>query len=262
MNHQTAQRPNLTLVHRFAPEIVACVRLFATTDLSRVASADAETKARLKAATKRAFTAIKAIDPGIMDAGGAGDKLLSGPEAIVRERLDFLRTMLNRAMHPDQKDLCGDVGYWEECIAEVQDVAAKHASQVADCVSQRETPSSLGTSNAGKNSRSLHRGPGSSDNVTSGTLSSTGSRRKKRTKADKAKDEGEIAAALINDPTATRDQIAASTGIAPAHVSSSQAWQAHSVRRRQAQRGNRAVKRGVGGVGDPQTYVDEDDSDN
>lgn len=74
-------------------------------------------------------------------------------------------------------------------------------------------------------------------------------RRPKRTDADKVRDEGKIAAHLVQHPDTTRDEIAETTGIAAAHVSNSIVWKAHKVRQKEARKANRA--RAVGGVGDP-----------
>lgn len=86
-------------------------------------------------------------------------------------------------------------------------------------------------------------------------------RRPKRTDADKARDEGDIAAHLTEHPDATRDDVANETGIAPAHVSASVAWKAHTVMQKAARKANRA--RASGGVGDPSVdryggYEDDD----
>lgn len=71
-------------------------------------------------------------------------------------------------------------------------------------------------------------------------------RRPTRTEADKARDEGNIAAHLADHPDATRDDVATNTGIARAHVSGSKAWKAHKAQRTEARHANRA--RGVGGT--------------
>ncbi len=74
-------------------------------------------------------------------------------------------------------------------------------------------------------------------------------RRPNRTDADKAKDALAIAGYLIDQPNATRDQIARALRIAPGHVSGSGAWKSHTRQRVEARAQNRA--RAAGGVGDP-----------
>ena len=73
-------------------------------------------------------------------------------------------------------------------------------------------------------------------------------RRPKRTDADKARDEGNIAAYLADNPDATRDKVSEATKIAAAHVSESRAWRAHKAQKKEARHKNRA--RGIGAVGD------------
>ena len=77
-------------------------------------------------------------------------------------------------------------------------------------------------------------------------------RRRKRTDADKARDEGKIAAHLAEHPDATRDEVAEASGIARAHVSASVAWKSHKAMKRAARKESRT--RSVGGVGDPSVH--------
>ena len=67
------------------------------------------------------------------------------------------------------------------------------------------------------------------------------SRRAKRTEADKLRDEGQIAGYIAEHPDTTRDEIAQATGIACAHVSSSQAWKSHKAGKSEAARARRPV---------------------
>ena len=71
-------------------------------------------------------------------------------------------------------------------------------------------------------------------------------RRPKRTKADTARDDLNIAIFLRENPGARRDDVSKETGIAAAHVSASRAWQLHTTERQQARKKNRA--RGIGGA--------------
>jgi hypothetical protein len=74
--------------------------------------------------------------------------------------------------------------------------------------------------------------------------SASRARRSNRTAADKLRDEGMIAAHLVDHPDATRDDVASAISIARAHVSQSRAWRAHSAARKEATRANRARGRG------------------
>lgn len=69
---------------------------------------------------------------------------------------------------------------------------------------------------------------------TAGTAAGDGTRnrRPKRTEADRVRDEGVILGHLKDHPDATRDQVAAATGISAAHVSASRAWKAETQRRK------------------------------
>lgn len=64
------------------------------------------------------------------------------------------------------------------------------------------------------------------------TASGKQKRRAKRTHAQIVEDEGKIAGFLIDNPEATRDQTAAGTGIAQAHVSAAKAWRSHREQRK------------------------------
>lgn len=74
-------------------------------------------------------------------------------------------------------------------------------------------------------------------------------RRRKRTGADKLRDEATIAEYLSRHPDASRDEVARETKIAGGHVSGSKVWLLRQAERNKARRAARA--RGVGGVGDP-----------
>lgn len=84
-------------------------------------------------------------------------------------------------------------------------------------------------------------------------------RRPRRTTGQIVEDQGKIGGHLAEHPEATRDEIAAATGIASAHVSKSKVWRKTTDQRKEARKAN-ATKRGIGGVGDPTTDLGRDDN--
>lgn len=76
-------------------------------------------------------------------------------------------------------------------------------------------------------------------------------RRQDRTEADKIRDEGVIAAYLIEHPDATRDSIAEATGISAAHVSASRAWKHRKADRKRSSAAQRPKGEPLDDLADP-----------